>query len=403
MLDLHIEKLVYGGEGLARHEGKVVLAPFVAPGERVTAAPVRETKTLVRARPVEWKERSASRVEPECPVFGRCGGCDYQHLAYEEQVEAKRRILIETLERVGKIRWEGPVDVLTGEPWGYRNRTQLRVIKSGRKVQAGFLARHSHQVVSAASCPINSPALNRAHRALIEMAHERRFPEFLREVELFTNERDIQLNVRRTGRPLARGFFDWCAEAIEGFSPRDWIDYPCGEDVFRVGARSFFQVNRFLNSRLAGRAAREAAGGPALDLYSGAGLFSLPLARRSERVIAVDSSRSSIRDLRFNAERAGLGIEAVNAPVEDWLPAFNEPIELVVADPPRAGIGPRVSAELLRLRPAKLTLVSCDPATLARDLGTLIAGGYGIEGVTLADMFPQTFHIESVVVLALRR
>ena len=398
-MEVEIEKLVYGGQGLGRLDGRAVLVPYVVPGDRVEIEPVRETPGLLHAKAVAWPVTSGTRIDPSCPVFGRCGGCHYQHIPYASQLEYKRAILLETLQRVGKLTWPGNVEIVSGEPWGYRNRTQLRVAKRGRQAKTGFLAGGSHQLVAAGTCPINSPALNRAHGALLEMAQEGRFPAFLREIEFFTNENEIQVNALRGDRPLAKPFFTWCAERLEGFV--DWIDYPAGGDLFRVGGRSFFQVNRFLVDRLAQQAAGNASGGLALDLYGGVGLFTLPLARRFSRVIAADASRQAVRDLQFNAERAALDVEIVNLDVAAFLAGLQETPDFVVADPPRAGLGPDVVRELLRLKPRQLNLVSCDPATLARDLAALHAGGYQIAAMTLIDLFPQTFHLETVVALAL--
>jgi 23S rRNA (uracil1939-C5)-methyltransferase len=403
-VEVQIEKLVYGGQGLGRVDGRAVLVPFVLPGERVEVEPVRETPGLLQAKPLSWPLQAESRVSPPCPVFGRCGGCDYQHIPYAQQLQYKRQILLETLSRIGKIKWDGLVEILAGEPWGYRNRTQLRVLKRGGKAELGFLEAGSHRFVAAANCPVNSPALNRVHETLVAMAGDRRFPNFLQEIEIFSNEREVQINARQTERPLAKSFFNWCAERIEGFA--DWIDYPSGDDVFRVGPRSFFQVNRFLVDSLAKCALSDASGEVCLDLYAGVGLFTLPLARRFKRVVAVDASRQAVRDLQFNAERAGIAeasvnLDIVNSDVAAFLAEFDDIPDFVVADPPRAGLGPKVTAELLRLKSPRLRVVSCDPATLARDLAALTAGGYRIDAVTLVDLFPQTFHLETVVALSL--
>jgi 23S rRNA (uracil1939-C5)-methyltransferase len=400
-LQVEIEKLVYGGQGLGRVDGRTVLVPFVLPGEQVEVEAVRETSSLIHARPIDLPRRSEHRVASDCPVYGECGGCQYQHIVYAKQLEYKLEILRETLARIGKITWEGPVETIAGEPWAYRNRTQLRIVKHGRKVSVGFLEAGSRRLIHAGQCPINSPALNRAHQALLEMAHQRRFPQFLHEVEFFTNESDVQLNVLDTERPLSKSFFDWCGEKIPGLAAGESIDYPSGGDIFQVGSRSFFQVNRFLTGRLVEAALQGAAGSRALDLYAGVGLMTLPLARKFDQVLAVDSSPRAVRGLQFNAERAALEVKVINLNVEEFLPSCEEAVDFVVADPPRAGLGPRVTAELLRLRAPRLALVSCDPATLARDLAALTSGGYEIAKITLVDMFPQTFHIESVVDLRL--
>ena len=396
-IDIEIEKLVYGGEGLARAEGRTVLVPFTLPGEKLTADIVREKGRLVRASPGAFAEQSAERVEPKCGVFGVCGGCNYQHIAYERQLDYKEAILRETLSRIGKIDWTGTIDRIASEPWGYRNRTQLRVAKNGPRVEVGFLQAGSHNLVLTDVCPINSPKLNEAHAALQHMAGERRFPNFLREIEFFTNESDVQLNVVSTERPLAKEFFEWAAEHIEGLLPGAHIDYPCKDDVFRVGSRSFFQVNRFLIDRLAASAIENATGETALDLYCGVGLVTLPLARKFSNVAGIDSSAAAMRSLQFNAERAGLNVKAVHLNVNQFLAGFQEKVDLIVADPPRAGLGEDVVRELLRIASPQLNIVSCDPSTLARDLKTLLEGGYEIESMTLIDLFPQTFHLETIV------
>lgn len=396
-IDIEIEKLVYGGEGLARADGRTVLVPFTLPGEKLTADIVREKGRLVRARPSAFSEQSPERVEPKCAVFGTCGGCNYQHIPYERQLDYKEAILRETLARIGKIEWSGTIDRIASEPWGYRNRTQLRVARNGPRVEVGFLEAGSHTLVPTDACPINSPKLNQAQAALQLMAGERRFPNFLREIEFFTNESEVQLNVVSSERPLAKDFFEWAAEHIEGLLPGAHIDYPCKDDVFRVGSRSFFQVNRFLTDSLAASALEGATGESALDLYCGVGLVTLPLARKFGNVAGVDSSAAAMRSLQFNAERANLNVKSVHLNVDQFLAGFNEKVDLIVADPPRAGLGEDVVRELLRIAAPQLHIVSCDPSTLARDLKTLLEGGYEIDSMTLIDLFPQTYHLETVV------
>lgn len=394
-----IEKLVYGGCGLARAEGRVVLAPFVLPGERVTVEPEREQRGLINARTVRIETSGPARVTPDCPWFSRCGGCHYQHIAYERQLEAKRDILLETLARLGRIEWTGPVGVLSAEPWGYRNRAQLHLAKSGPRFEIGYFEHGSHRLCGIDACPVASPALNRAIDALRRIGPDHRFPDFLRSIELFTNEHDLLLTVLDSGRPIGRRFFEWCASELDHLSAEPRLDYTVGQDVFRVSSRSFFQTNRFLVSRLSDAALGDASGDLAVDLYAGAGLFSLPLARRFSRVLTVDAGRSEVQDLVFNATRAGVGMEVHHSPADRFLESLSDPVDFLLADPPRAGLGRSVTESLVRLRPRRLTLVSCDPSTLARDLALLLAGGFQIRSLQLVDLFPQTFHIESIVEL----
>jgi 23S rRNA (uracil1939-C5)-methyltransferase len=392
--ELTIEKLVYGGEGLGRADGRVVLVPNVLPGERVLVEPTTQKGGLLRARVAEVRSASNGRVEPACPYFGRCGGCHYQHSTYELQLEVKRSIVRETLLRVGKI--EAPKEIVTisGKPWGYRNRAQFHV--SGRGI--GYLEANSHRLCPITSCPICSPRVNEALAALIGMMRDARWPNFLRSIEVFTNETETQLNVLESERPVAKRFFDWCAGTIPGFVT-GLLDYPAAGFTYRAASGSFFQVNRFLIDELVRAAIGEATGDKALDLYAGVGLFSLPLARRFSSVTSVESGTTAVRDLRFNAERAGSPVEIVQSATEDFLKNLEAAPDFVLADPPRTGLGKAVVARLAELKPHRITIVSCDPATLARDLPGLLEAGYRIERLTMADLFPQTFHIETVAEL----
>jgi 23S rRNA (uracil1939-C5)-methyltransferase len=292
MVAVTIEKLVYGGDGLARMDGRVVLTPFVLPGERVNVETVEEKRGLIRGRTVEVLEPAAERVAAPCPYFARCGGCHYQQAPYAQQLAVKQAILVEELRRLGKIEPPAEIATVAAEPWGYRNRTQLHI--AGGRI--GYWEARSRKLCAIEQCPISSPMINRAIATLNEMVRDRRWPSFLRSVELFTDERQVQLNVIETERPVARRFFDWCAEQIEGYV-EGALDY---EGRFRVGSHSFFQTNRFLLDRLVETAVEGARGETALDLYSGVGLFSLAMAPHFARVVAVESGNAAVRDLMFN-------------------------------------------------------------------------------------------------------
>jgi 23S rRNA (uracil1939-C5)-methyltransferase len=389
-----VEKLVYGGEGLGRVDGRVVLAPFVLPGERIRAQAEREKPGLVRARALEVLQPAPERVAAPCPYFGRCGGCHYQHAPYELQLAAKREILREELRRVGKIDPPDDIEVVAGEPWGYRNRVQLH-IEGGR---IGYWEARSHTLCAIDRCPIASPKLNETIAALNGMLRDSRWPRFLRALELFTDEAQVQLNVIDATQPVARRFFDWCAEQIPGLVPGA-LDY---RGQYRVGGQSFFQANRFLLDQLVETALAGAAGESALEMYAGVGLFSLPLGARLHTVTSVESGSAAVRDLQFNLERAGRSnVSAAKATAEEHLEAMDHAPDFVLLDPPRAGLGKTVVQRLTGLRPPNLVIVSCDPATLARDLAALRAAGYQIQKMTLVDLFPQTYHLETVVRLSL--
>ncbi len=383
-----VDKWVYGGEGLARVDGRVVLTPFVLPGEKVRV----EIGEGVNARLLEVIEPSPDRVKPPCPLFARCGGCHYQHAPYEFQLARKVEILREQLRRVGKIEYSGEIETISGPPLGYRNRVQVHILSSSRAGRRlGYLARRSHKLVPLTEdCPVASPRLNQALAAMRERLHDARFPRFVRSLELFTNETDVQVNVIETAQPLRRDFFDWC-ESV------NTLDYPTALGTFRVGPKSFFQVNRFLVEKLVTAALDGSEGSTALDLYAGVGLFAIPMARRFASVTAVEAGSSAVRDLEFTAAGA---LRVEHSRVEDYVARLETTPDFILADPPRAGLGKEVVAHLNRLAPPRLTIVSCDPATLARDLAAL--PGYTIDRLTLVDLFPQTYHIETVARLRLQ-
>jgi len=380
---VRIEKWVYGGEALARLDGRVVLAPFVLPGETVRL----DVDDGIHAGLAEVLAPSPERMAPPCPLFTRCGGCHYQHAPYAFQLARKVEILREQLRRVGKIEYTGEIETVSGPPLAYRNRAQFH-IADGR---IGYLAPRSHTLVPVAGeCPISSPRLNQALAEMRERLSDSRFPRFVHSLEIFTNETEVQVNALEADRPVARSFYDWCGSTVA-------VDYATSLGTFRVSPRSFFQVNRFLIEPLLDAALDGAEGKTALDLYAGVGLFALPLARRFQNVIAVESGVTAARDLEVNVARAEVRLQTERARVEDFLRSFAETPDFVLADPPRAGLDKQVVAQLERLAPPRITIVSCDPATLARDLAAL--SNYRIERLTLVDLFPQTYHLETIAQL----
>lgn len=374
---LTIEKLVYGGEGLARQEGRVVLTPFVAPGEVVRAEVDRVKNDVFRGRLLEVVSPASARVAALCPFFLRCGGCQLQHLDYAAQVEQKSAMLREVLRRVGKLDITGDIGVITGEPWQYRNRIQLHIDRGA----VGYFEHGSRRLCPIDRCPIASPALNQAIAAL--NARRAQLGSFTGGVELFTNETDVQINV-----------LDRAPRAVYSALESMGTSAPIAYGGFQVSRNSFFQVNRFLIEPLVDCALGEAQGQTALDLYAGVGLFSRALAARFRHVTAVEAGHSAFRDLQHNL---GETVRAEKATVEDYLGSVQVPPDCVLADPPRAGLTKSVVLQLMRIETPRLVIVSCDPATLARDLQGLIAAGYRIEKLTLVDLFPNTFHLETVV------
>ena len=438
-MDLTIEKLIYGGDGLARlpadekGRGKAVFVPFVLEAEKVAATITEEKSGFARAQVNEILEGSAARIEPECRYFQRCGGCHYQHTSYEHQLEIKSAILKENLRRLAKLELGSEIEVHASPPWNYRNRTRLQVRAKG-EFALGYFQFGSHIVLRVEECPISSPLINRAIAVLWRLGREGLIPEELCEIELFANEDDAQLQVElycdpqlekaqrtQAGREFAEQLqrvmpevisiyvFAQAMKAERGAQGRtseepDWtlgpglFRYKTKADEFRVSGGSFFQVNRYLVDELVSLVTANRSGELAIDLYAGVGLFTAPLGKAFGHMVAVESSHSAAADLPYNS---GPNVKTARATVDQYLAGRGNKLrpDLVVVDPPRAGLGDRVARSLGKMDTRRLTYVSCDPATLARDLVALTAGGFRVEQVHLVDLFAQTFHIESVVQL----
>jgi len=388
---VRIEKLVYGGEGLGRIDGQVVLTPFVLPGEEVSIATEQVKSGLLRGSALKIVQPASQRIVPRCEYFVTCGGCHYQHAEYTFQLEQKGNILRETLRRGGGISYEGEIPVISGNPWFYRNRIQLHFADD----RSGFHQAGSRELCAIDHCYIASPLLVDAIAKLRGAVKQREWPSFLRSVDLFTNGTEVQLTIADSSRPVAARFFEWCGTFLPNLASGP-IRYAAAGYDFRIGRGSFFQVNRFLIDALVREVIGEAKGRTAIDLYAGVGLFSLALSQRFQVVEAVERSGPAFRDLGSNAAQNAANVRCARASAEEFLQALGEAPDLIVADPPRAGLDREVTAELLRLRPDRLIVASCDPATMARDLKKLLTA-YRIERLALVDLFPQTYHFETVV------
>ena len=426
-LKLRIEKAIYGGAGLARSEGKAIFVPFTLPGEEVEAHIAEESRSYAMAELDSVIEPSPSRISPPCPYFGACGGCHYQHADYAAQVEMKAAILREALERA-HIRDIPEIAALTREPFGYRNRVRLHV--QPIPFSLCYKKRNSHANLPVATCPIAAPSLQRAIEVLSREGQQLGLAAGVAEIELFTNADESALLVAIwTTRPVAeaerllgalwpqlqqllpelRGVAAY--SVTKGREPGKLLAqlgdpslrYRAGAADYRVSLGSFFQVNRFLVEPLVDLVMGNASGAVAWDLYAGVGLFSLPLTARFADVTAVESAAGSVRDLRENLR--GTKHRIVASETAAFLRrslGSHAPIpDLVVVDPPRAGLGRDVTTNLGKLRAPRITYVSCDPATLSRDLAALLEYGYRLSKMHLVDLFPQTFHLEGVTHLTL--
>jgi 23S rRNA (uracil1939-C5)-methyltransferase len=425
-LRLSIEKLVYGGDGLAHTDGNTVFVPYVLPGEEVRAATKSKRKKLIWAELLEVTTPAKERGKAKCAHFQKCGGCHYQHIPAAEQLRLKKEILRETLLRLGGIAWEGAIIEHSAEPYGYRNRAQWAV-RSGMPRALGYFLPESSVIVPIDECPVLSPRLTQTFAQLQEMARSGTLPMGIQEIEAFADSADekITLNVAfekfpKPAAELASAFtanlpqleslllLDKKKDRFELTGP-GYLLHEAGGYKFRVSHLSFFQVNRFMIEDLLKTVTANAQGALALDLYSGVGFFTLPLAKTFQKVVSVDANLAATRDLYANAEAAGVTITSHNEHVEDFLKKTKEKPDLVVLDPPRAGLGADAAQKLAELGVAEITYLSCDPSTLARDLAVLTGSPrrpkeisapsirYEITEMHLFDLFPQTFHIETLV------
>lgn len=423
---LTIEKLVYGGDGLAhlpadeRGRGKAVFSPFVLPGEDVEASLVEQKRGFARARAEKILRASPSRVVPQCPCFQACGGCHYQHASYEHQLEIKSAILKENLLRIAKLELDTELSIHPSVPWNYRNRTALKV-QSQPEFALGYYKFNSHDLLPVEHCPISSPLINRTIDDLWRAGRERQVPDEVRQIELFANAEDDQLVVSVYCDQTASAKAEQIAETVKGllsqivgvaiFRHRNLtygsepeqlltteepnLTYNTRVRSFRVSAGAFFQVNRYVIDELVSIVTQGDSGELALDLYAGVGLFAAALSQSFAQVIAVESSPTAYSDLLYNSQSK---VDAVHARSDHFLINNDRKLrpDLIVVDPPRSGLGEVVVRRLGALGAPQITYVSCDPATLSRDLVGLLNAGYQIRRAHMVDLFPQTFHIESV-------
>jgi len=425
-LRLSIEKLVYGGDGLAHADGNTVFVPYVLPGEEVRAAAKSRQKKLLWAELLEVTSPAKERGKPRCPHFQKCGGCHYQHISAAEQLRLKKGILRETLTRLGGISWDGAIVEHAAEPYGYRNRAQWAV-RAGMPRALGYFLPESSVILPIDECPVLSPLLAQTFLKLQDMTRLGTLPAGVEEIEAFADSRDekIALNVAfdkfpkpaqeltstfRSALPQMESLLllDQKKNRFELSGP-GYLTQEAGGYQYRVSHLSFYQVNRFLIEDLLKTVVANAQGELALDLYAGVGFFTLPLAKAFSSVVSVDANLAATRDLHANAETAGVAIVSHNEHAEEFLKKTKDHPEFVVLDPPRAGLGAQAAKGLAELGAKEIVYLSCDPSTLARDLAVLTNSArkpkeipaptnrYEITEMHLFDLFPQTFHIETLV------
>jgi 23S rRNA (uracil1939-C5)-methyltransferase len=373
--------LVAGGEGLARFQGVPVFVPRAAPGDLVRARIVERKPDYGRAEIVEILQPGPDRRPDPVPELSRTGLCDLQHLADDVQTRLKVQAVRETLEHLGHIAVPPDVEVVKGEPWGYRLRTQVHTetdpLTGG--IRVGYYARGTNDLVAVSRCPLLVPELE----ALLRDLPARLAAGVPPRIDLAAGD----------------GGAVTVSPVVEGL-PHGEVSTRVGEITYAYDARCFFQAHRGLLPRLVEVTVGAWTGGAAVDLYGGVGLFSLPLARLYDRVTAVESDPIGSRYARLNVRRNhAVNVEVVSQVVESWVRKMPEGLDRVIVDPPRGGLSRDVRNALMDHPPRRLTYVSCHPAALARDLRTL-QKAYRIESFVFFDLFPQTGHMETVVQMA---
>ena len=390
VVDVTTERLAYGGEAIARHDGFAIFVPYAAPGERLRVRIIERKKNFARGVIDRILEPSPSRRAPLCQYFGDCGGCQLQHITYDAQLEAKAGFVRDALQRIGRIDWPHTVDIRHAAEFGYRSRAQVKIDRRAGRV--GFNRAASNAVCDITSCPILVPELDEALRSLWSvLGHgtdgDQSIPNRL-QVEMAAGESGVSFEPALVGLP--------------GGTLRRTVN----DATYTFSASTFFQGNAGLLDELVNEAVNECYGDLAIDLYAGVGLFTVQLARRFTRVIGVEADAGAAKFARENiSANQEANVEFHNSKTEVWLKHFVEadspPPDLVLLDPPRTGAAEAIP-HIARLKPSRITYVSCDPTTLARDLRTLIDAGYEISGVIAVDLFPQTYHVETIAALVRR-
>jgi 23S rRNA (uracil1939-C5)-methyltransferase len=408
-MEVTIERILPGGFGMAHTDGQTIMVSLAAPGDHVRIRVDRVKGNVSFASIEEIIRPSLHRVEPPCPYFGRCGGCDFQQMNYQAQLDAKAEIIRDCLRRLARIENIPDFQITAApDPWHYRSRAQWQY--DAVRQRLGYFESGSRNVCDVAECAVLAPQLQSTLESLRARMASGSLPD-ARDFRAVIGDEGASISPPARGRsPTDMGDSEL---AVDNKVVRD-ISRTLQGESYRFNADSFFQANDGLLPSLIDAALGDAGGKTALELYCGVGLFTLPLARRFARVVGVESDPAAANFARENVAVAGLtNAEVVMHDVGVWLDevkrhdlsrlseesanALQDQIDFVLLDPPRTGAESRVIAGILGLQPRRIAYVSCDPATLARDLKKLIAGGYHLTSIAAFDLFPQTHHVETVV------
>jgi 23S rRNA (uracil1939-C5)-methyltransferase len=405
LFEVEFISLVFGGDALGRlPDGRVVFVPFVLPGEKAQIRVYEEKRGHARGELVKILTPSRQRIQPLCPHFTVCGGCHYQHVSYSDQLAIKSSILEDTLRRIGGLE-NPPLQPVVGSPkeWHYRNTVQFHLTAAGKP---GYLAPDSHHVVAISECHLPDEALN----SLWPMVDMEPVPGLERlilrqgaggDALLVLEGDDTQAPEFTVDLPLSAVYLGPGGAIV--LAGDDGTIIEVAGRSFQVSAESFFQVNTPMAEAMVQYLVDYLPLSPdvtLMDVYCGAGLFSAFCAGSVKRVIGIEVSPAACADFAANLDEFN-NVELYEGPAEEVLPALDVSPDIMIVDPPRAGLDRRVLNAILGKKPACLVYVSCDPATLARDARRLINGGYDLESITPFDLFPQTYHIESISIFRL--
>ena len=431
MITLSIESLAYGGDAIAHlHDGRTAFVSGGCPGDVVAVEIVEERERFVRARVAEVLTASPDRVAPPCPYFGACGGCTWQHVSEAAQLHAKRRAVVDSLARIGHMaNAEAVVGDTIASPssYGYRNKIELVVDMSTGRPRLGYHRAGSAEIIAVDECLLLPKAIRRAPKALggalryaageQDLGLSRvalRVAAHTKDVEIalwgepgpfprkpVASTLGTALRTTSVVRVLSKGAAkERRVSGVEVLSGKGyWRERLLGQTM-SISAPSFFQINTEAAEKLVGLAIEALAvdgSDRVLDLYAGAGTFTLPLAEIAGEVVAVEAGGSAVRDLRRNLESTQLWADVIGGDALRELPGIGR-VEAAIVDPPRSGLQEQAAAALAATGAKTIVYVSCDPATLARDAAALAACGYSLVSATPVDLFPQTFHVETVAV-----
>ena len=406
--EITLEKLTYGGEAMGRlPDGRAVFVPFGLPGESVRVELTEDKKNFARGKLLEVVKASPERIAAKCGHFTQCGGCHYQNLPYDKQLRAKTEILRDQLQRIGKVE-NPPVMQIVASPleWNYRNHVQFHLTAEGR---VGFVNARGNSVLPIEECHLPEAGISSFWRDLQFESNAD-----ISRVSLRTGQNDELMVVLESDTAETPELeieadvsvvhvFDEHAVIIAGQD--NALFQVLGAD-FRVSAASFFQVNTPMAEKMVEHLLSRLPASPSatlLDVYCGVGLFSKFLAPKYSKVIGIETSASACEDFAVNLDEFE-NVELYEGTAEEILPALSKQIgeeTIVVVDPPRAGIERHALDAIIAIKPRVIAYVSCDPSTLARDAARLITGGYQLAEVTPFDLFPQTYHIESISIFKL--